>query len=261
MANMFRDLRADEVDVRIARIFTGKKTGVQLLFYKDARVDQNILDETVGPMNWQREHSRDNANCVVSIWDEKKGQWISKEDTGTESKTEAAKGLASDSFKRACSNWGIGRELYTAPDTKIWNSDKEQKVQIKDGKCYDKFAVTELTVKDGVITHVVVYNIDLKKAVFNYTAKASEPQARQEEIPPVTNETVRAAVEIDPDMRLTDKQVNQLRSICTAHSMPEAQIFAMYKRTSIEEMTQSDWGAFGRIGEQFLKDWDTNKTA
>lgn len=192
MGTMFRYLKADEIDVRVAQIY---KNGVKLLFYKDARVDQNILDETVGPMNWQRRHDRDNANCIVSIWDESKQQWISKEDTGTESKTEAAKGLASDSFKRACFNWGIGRELYTAPDTSIWNNENDQKVRINEkGKCMDRFAVTELTVTDGVITHVVVYNINLKKNVFSYTSKAAEPQARQGEadIPPVTNETMQA---------------------------------------------------------------------
>jgi hypothetical protein len=114
---MFRLLRADEIDVRVGN--TNKaKTKASLLLYKDARCDQNVLDETVGPYNWMRSHSRENANCTVSIWDEKKGQWISKEDTGTESKTEAEKGLASDSFKRACFNWGIGRELYSAPQ--IW---------------------------------------------------------------------------------------------------------------------------------------------
>ena len=84
----FRSLNADEVDCRVAAI---KKdgTGLSLLLYKDARVDQNILDETVGPMNWQRRHTRDNANCIVSLWDEEKKQWIDKEDTGTESNTEA----------------------------------------------------------------------------------------------------------------------------------------------------------------------------
>ena len=109
---IFRTLRASEIDCRIS---TASQKGVSLLLYKDARVDQNILDETVGPMNWQRSHSRDNANCTVSLWDEEKQQWIAKEDTGTESNTEKEKGLASDSFKRACFNWGIGRELYTAP--------------------------------------------------------------------------------------------------------------------------------------------------
>ena len=104
----FRTLRKDEIDVRIGTI---KKdgSGLSLLLYKDARCDQSILDETVGPMNWQRHHSRDNANCIVSIWDEDKRMWVEKEDTGTESRTEREKGLASDSFKRACFNWGIGR--------------------------------------------------------------------------------------------------------------------------------------------------------
>ena len=114
---MFRTLRADEIELRVGTC-SGK--GFSLLLYKDARCDMNILDETVGAMNWTREHCRDNANCIVSIWDNEKKQWISKEDTGTESFTEKEKGLASDSFKRACVNWGIGRELYTAPF--IWIS-------------------------------------------------------------------------------------------------------------------------------------------
>lgn len=107
--NKFRCLRADEIECRVQQV---KDNGLILLLYKDARCDMIILDETVGAMNWQREHRRDNANCVVSIWDSEKCQWIRKEDTGTESNTEAEKGLASDSFKRACVNWGIGRELY-----------------------------------------------------------------------------------------------------------------------------------------------------
>ena len=135
MCNMFRTLRADEIDARVGTAKDGGK-GVSLLLYKDARCDQNILDETVGPYNWQRSHSRDNANCIVSIWDKEKQQWISKEDTGTESKTEAEKGLASDSFKRACFNWGIGRELYSAPF--IWIPGDPQKLK------YEKFRVLEI---------------------------------------------------------------------------------------------------------------------
>lgn len=112
-------MQPHEIDVRVAR--TNKNGSVSVLLYKDARVDQNILDETVGPMNWQRSHSRDNANCTVSLWDEDKKIWVSKEDTGTESNTEKEKGLASDSFKRACFNWGIGRELYSAPKNIVIN--------------------------------------------------------------------------------------------------------------------------------------------
>lgn len=115
----FRVLKASEIDCRIQSIGQNKTgaVGTTILLYKDARVDMNILDETVGAMNWQREHSVVNGNlyCTISIWDEVKEQWVSKSDVGTESNTEKEKGQASDSFKRAGFNWGIGRELYSAP--------------------------------------------------------------------------------------------------------------------------------------------------
>jgi hypothetical protein len=88
-----------------------------LLLYKDARVDMKILDELYTPLGWKRTHKMigDRMYCSVEVWDEAKGVWVGKEDVGTESNTEAEKGQASDSFKRACVNWGIGRELYSAP--------------------------------------------------------------------------------------------------------------------------------------------------
>lgn len=140
-----RLLRADEIDARVAQI---SEKGASLLLYKDARCDMNILDETFGAMNWQRTHTRENANCIVSIWDEEKKQWVSKEDTGTESNTEKEKGLASDSFKRACFNWGIGRELYTAPF--IWVPADKLNIAQKNGKytTYDKFTVEKITYND-----------------------------------------------------------------------------------------------------------------
>ena len=155
----FRDLRANEIDCRIAMV---KANGVSLLLYKDARCDMNILDETVGAFNWQRTHTRDNANCTVSLWDAEKKMWISKEDTGTESNTEAEKGLASDSFKRACFNWGIGRELYTAPfiwvDSSLCNIDKN--------KCYDKFKVSDIKIEDKKIIYLKIINEKTGNVVF-----------------------------------------------------------------------------------------------
>lgn len=142
---MFRLLNADEIDVRVSTI---NQKGATLLLYKDARCDMNILDETVGAFNWKREHTRDNANCVVSLWDESKKEWVSKEDTGTESFTEKEKGLASDSFKRACFNWGIGRELYTAPF--IYVPSEKINIFEKNGKysTYDKFTVEKIAYDD-----------------------------------------------------------------------------------------------------------------
>lgn len=106
-------LSASDIDFRIQSINKGGYATI--LAYKDARVDMARLDSVCGPLNWKREHVNGNANCIVSIWCDEKAQWVSKEDTGTQSNTEAAKGLASDSFKRACFNWGIGRELYDYP--------------------------------------------------------------------------------------------------------------------------------------------------
>lgn len=161
----FRLLRADEIEVRVSTV---RKNGVSLLLYKDARCDMNILDETVGPLNWQRSHSRDNKNCQVSIWDEEKSQWISKEDTGKESFSEPEKGLASDSFKRACFNWGIGRELYTAPF--IWA--KYQDCNIKGNgqrySCYDQFSVEKILYDNRNIVALSIRNISTGKRVFVY---------------------------------------------------------------------------------------------
>ena len=163
----FRELNASEIECRVAMV---KENGVSVLLYKDARVDMRMLDETVGPMNWKREHSRDNANCTVSIWDEDKKQWISKEDTGTESNTEAAKGLASDSFKRACFNWGIGRELYSAPF--IWiPSSKCKIVQGRNSKlaCYDRFAVESIEYDENRdITSLTIVNQQTHAVVYQY---------------------------------------------------------------------------------------------
>ena len=160
----FRTLNANEIDCRIATI---NEKGLTLLLYKDARVDQNILDETVGAYNWQRHHTRDNANCIVSIWDEEKKQWVDKEDTGTESFTEKEKGLASDSFKRACVNWGIGRELYSAPF--IWIA--AENAEIKKGtngkfQCYDKFIVEQILYENKNIVALSIRNATKNKRVF-----------------------------------------------------------------------------------------------
>ncbi len=173
----FRTLRADEIDCRIAMI---KKNGLSLLLYKDARVDQNILDETVGAMNWQRHHSRDNANCTVAIWDKEKAQWIEKEDTGTESFTEKEKGLASDSFKRACFNWGIGRELYSAPF--IWISSENANInQGVNGKlqCNDKFVVEQLLYDDKRnIVALSIKNTSTGKRVFLMDNRSEEEKQK-----------------------------------------------------------------------------------
>lgn len=178
----FRTLRADEIDVRVAQI---SEKGAQLLLYKDARCDMNILDETVGAYNWQRTHTRDNANCTVSIFDEKMGRWVSKEDTGTESNTEAQKGLASDSFKRACVNWGIGRELYTSPF--IWIPAKKMNVEQSQFngktkyKTYDAFEVQKIAYDENrCISGLAIRNVKTKNLVFLWVKDGEDGNSQRE---------------------------------------------------------------------------------
>lgn len=111
---MIRTLKHDEIECRVQQV---KSNGCALLLYKDARCDMKILDETFGVYGWEREHQLINGNlfCTVRVLDKENSRWISKQDVGTESNAEKEKGQASDSFKRACFNLGIGRELYTAP--------------------------------------------------------------------------------------------------------------------------------------------------
>lgn len=126
-----RLLRADEIECRVSTI---NVYGLRLLLYKDARVDQKILDEAFTPFGWKRSHQEIDGKlyCTVEVWDDAKKQWIAKQDVGTASYSDKEKGQASDSFKRACFNWGIGRELYTAPD--IWVPAALTHVQEKDGR-------------------------------------------------------------------------------------------------------------------------------
>ena len=141
-------LTAQDVECRVQQITENQNGyGAILLLYKDARVDMKILDSVYGAMNWQRKHTVINGQlfCSVLIWDESKNQWIEKQDVGTESATEAEKGRASDSFKRACFNVGIGRELYNAPFIYIKLDAAEVRKNSK-GKptTYTRFKVTEM---------------------------------------------------------------------------------------------------------------------
>jgi hypothetical protein len=110
-------LSIEDIDFRIQSINKGGYATI--LAYKDARVDMNRLDDVVGSMYWKRELLDNNTRCRVSIYNKDLKEWVAKEDVGTPSATEKEKGLASDSFKRACFNWGIGRELYDYPVIQI----------------------------------------------------------------------------------------------------------------------------------------------
>lgn len=180
--SLIRLLKANEIECRVSVI---KENGLSLLLYKDARVDQRILDETFGAFGWKRSHQCIDGNlyCTVEIYDKQSGVWVSKQDVGTTGYTEKEKSQASDSFKRACFNWGIGRELYSAPF--IWIPAGKAAIQAKTGQngekryyCNDHFSVHSIQYnEDREISALVIVN-DRGQPVYELKPKTAAKEQK-----------------------------------------------------------------------------------
>ena len=203
MGKEIRLLLADEIECRVATI---NENGLSLLLFKDARVDQKILDETFTPFGWRRSHQTIDGNlyCTVEIWDEDKEQWVGKQDVGTMSYSEKEKGQASDSFKRACFNWGIGRELYTAPF--IWIPAGKVTIQKKGDKfvASDHFSVKEIVYNDRKEIKAIVIVNSRNAVVFSYDADKKQGlkqkvsgRIKAEQLLALENELKRTGVDIE----------------------------------------------------------------
>lgn len=179
MGITFRPLTAEDIECRVGSV---AKDGswLTLLLYKDARCDMNILDETVGRENWDREHYqvKNKDFCRVGInvnyaKPELEPRWVYKSDCGSESYSEAEKGEASDAFKRAAVTWGIGRELYTSPfifipiKKKLPNGAEMETYELdKSGKPKAAFRVSYMKVEGGKITGLNIENDKKRATVF-----------------------------------------------------------------------------------------------
>lgn len=241
--NIPRVLNAGDVECRVSKC---TKDGVNLLLYKTARCDMQVLDETYGPMNWQRRHSRDNANCIISVWDSDKKQWVEKEDTGTESNTEAQKGLASDSFKRAGFNWGIGRELYTAPfiwiraeNCKLKDTGRKDKYNNPVYACNTKFYVSAMDVDEKTrrITYLVIAADN--KVVYTFGGPKAEPKNKEAEL-------------------LAEKALcrQSVKQYCQLHGADEKEAWQIIADTigkPSKEFAKEDWQEGKRIVEAWGK--------
>ena len=265
--NRFRLLTAKEVELRVSTVkVTNSVCGCSLLLYKNARCDMAILDETFGCMGWKRDHIVINGNlyCNVSIYNEESKEWITKQDVGTESYTDKEKGQSSDSFKRACVNWGIGRELYTAPF--VWiNLDMDEVEE----SGTDNFGKKKYRVKSKVVFKVkeIGYNenreinklviVDTKNNVRFVLAPPQEPQEPQEQPPQEPQnkpqEQEQKQVNNSPAENkktahgklLTQKQVNGLYKIAKEKGFSEASVLKCaikkYQVESLEQLTRSQY--------------------
>lgn len=149
----FRLLEKEEIECRVQQVMKDN-SGCILLLYKTARTDYNLLDETIGAMNWQCDYKeiKGNLYCYISIYNKDLQQWITKSNCGVESNTEAEKGEASDSLKRAGFVWGIGRELYTAPFTYIRLTSDD----FNNSKLKTSFKVKKIGYTNRTITKLVI---------------------------------------------------------------------------------------------------------
>ena len=228
----FRKLKASEIDARVATV---TESGCSILLYKNARIDMTLLDETVGNDNWQREHQLigDRLYCTVKVWDAEKNQWICKQDVGTESYTEKEKGQASDSFKRACFNLGIGRELYTAPF--IWISKTKCTITEKNGKftTYDRFTVDDIGYdEDGNINRLVIRNM-------GSTYKKRDEIAYQLGEAQTAEEKAQEKYDKTAEEKITDMHVKSIRTTIEKNpdAMSEEGICKYFKIKKLEDMT------------------------
>ena len=183
MAGLFRNLKADEVEARVAQC---SAKGASLLLYKTARTDYALLDETVGPEFWQCSYHEVKGSLFCDLSIQFDNGWVTKSNCGTESNMEAQKGEASDAMKRAGFAWGIGRELYTAPF--IWvPADKLQRLTQNErtGKwqCLDRFEVTDMTVSNGEIVGLAISHEGKRDVVYRYGGIRKAPEPPSDPLP------------------------------------------------------------------------------
>lgn len=174
MSKLFRYLTADEIEVKVKQC---KENGLVCLLYKTARTDMDLLDETVGPANWENDYQEIKGNLYAGIGiRQDNGTLVWKWDCGVESREDGEgnekKGEASDAFKRAGFRWGIGRELYTSPF--IWIPADKCEIKNFNGKpkCFDKFGVEKIAYDEntGRITGLAIRNETKNKRAFVWQA-------------------------------------------------------------------------------------------
>jgi hypothetical protein len=202
----FRTLHADEIELRVGTV---SAKGATLLLYQDSRCAMNILDETVGRSNWQRDHKelKGNLYCGIGIWDDAKSQWVWKWDCGTESNTEKEKGEASDSLKRSAVNWGIARELYSSPFIFV-KCDTKSKQNGYGYELVDKFFFSGAKVSDieyDSKRKIKALTIVDKDGVLMYSYPKGKKQAAPKKTAPKKEEPKVETISIEDAKWLKDK--------------------------------------------------------
>lgn len=251
LSREIRALRAEEIECRVQQCTS---SGVILILYKDARCDMTVLDETFTPFGWQRKHELIGGKefCAVSIKSEG-GEWISKQDCGTESMSAKDKGVTSDAFKRACSNWGIGREIYTKIFIFVPVKTKAvgNKYEMEDK--YAKFTVSKIETdnKAKKILHLEISDKNNKK-VFTWDNDKppvyAEPEGTTSEADAPDQPPTASSEPDDPEKQkgaLTEKQIKRFYALRGKAKIDDETLDKLLKskfgKESVKELTATEY--------------------
>lgn len=229
-----RALRANEIEVRVGQV---TEKGATLLLYKDSRCDKKILDETFGIDGWANCYSEIKGNlfCSIMIHDKETGMWIQKQDCGVESNTEKEKGEASDAFKRAGFNVGIGRELYTkififvkVPTTLKETKPNGKKIyELKDS--FEKWHVANIRT-----------NIETEKIEFLQIADSSNNIVFTYGKAQTPTSTIKAETQKEIKL-ITDAQRKRLFAIANGNNDVVRRVLERYKYEKTESIKVTDY--------------------
>lgn len=246
--NQIRLLKPDEISCRVQQVTDSN--GAIILLYKDARTDMNLLDETYGPMNWQREHADIDGSlfCTIKVWDESKREWVSKQDVGVESNTEATKGEASDAFKRAGFNWGIGRELYTGPFIFVQLEQGEYQTG-KNGKQQASFrfglSVKEISYTENREIKTLVLMDKQGRERFTHGKGKSKPIPKIEETPTAVKEPAKITMTVLPEELAQRKR--EVAALQKDYNISDEQLKTIAEKMKcrrLNEMTAHEYADF-----------------
>ena len=152
-------IKANEIDVKVVE-FTPDWVKVKLFI--SSFNNMNILDNSVGSMNWQRTYKNENI-CTLSIWDNDKTQWINRDGYGSDYE---------ESFINACSSFCIGRCLEYLGNFTIDYSNKYEYTPV--------LKVTEYEEENNEIVKLKIEDID-GNTVFNHPEIESSTGLSEEE--------------------------------------------------------------------------------
>ena len=238
-----RLLKAEEIECRVGQK-SKDKSKYTVLLYKTARTDMDILDEVFGSLNWKSTHYEVKGKdyCMIEVRVPREDgfyDWVGKSDCGKDYQRVAEdsdnKGLneyekseSSDSFKRAGFQFGIGRELYSAPQIWLTSDVNPYSLKVEAIGYDDNDKICDLVISgklEGQKERETVYSFHNGKAEKQTPSKQeanTEPKAEPQK--GVDHETLEKIRDIVEKLEFEGKNVDEILAFYHVKSIGEIQL-------------------------------------